>query len=91
MLAERARRFLTMATSHLPRHTHHERRNTHYGACSTWFVVGGGCLGALFVGFCHFLVFFCIYLGGGEGICQGTPSEIFRPPSPLGQAVLNRC
>jgi hypothetical protein len=35
-LEERARRFLTMATSHLPRETYHA---TH----SSWFVFGGGC------------------------------------------------
>jgi hypothetical protein len=29
------------STNHLPHHKHHERRNTHYGACSAWFVVVG--------------------------------------------------
>jgi hypothetical protein len=46
-----------ISTIHMPHHTRHERPNTHYGACSAWFVVGA--LGAT-RSYGQFLVFFCI-------------------------------
>jgi len=32
------------STNHLPHHTHHERPNTHYGDCSSWYVLAGAWL-----------------------------------------------
>jgi len=44
-----------ISTIHLPRHTHHERPNTYYEACSAWLVLWGAIRA-----YGQFLVFFRI-------------------------------